>query len=482
MRSRSLIRTVPAKVAALLLLPATLMAADNDWEEKHVVVNAGKVVTVTGEEYAPGMIVITDGKVALVGSDLEYPPGAKVINARRETVMPGMVLARSRFGLPRYSRKGVQGDQRAASEVFLDQLDFTDLLQAGFTSVSFVPAGNGINGYAAGFRTAGPDEHRELGDMLYLDASLRWDSGGKGKSVLAGGLKKAKAEIEKVEKARKEWDEKQKKKAEEEAKKKKAGDQDKPAPKPKDDDNPEPKPKPKPQPKPGDSLAEGDDGGNGKDKPKPEGEKKEDEEEKFEPPKIDPKHQPLVDLIQKKEGASMMVRLDKASDLLHLVNVLESSDDYKDIAHSLFLGGFGRYSDFHYVVDQLGERKANILMRAGVYRIPYTTNRYNLMGMLAKAGCKLSALPVRDGRMPYLQLRHQVAQLVRVGLSREDALKSLTLHPAELIGLGKQLGSIEKNKDADLVFFDGDPLDPHSKVKRVMILGEIAWEADADDD
>ncbi|MCH7885065.1 MAG: S8 family serine peptidase [Planctomycetes bacterium] len=46
-------------------------------------------------------------------------------------------------------------------------------------------------------------------------------------------------------------------------------------------------------------------------------------------------------------------------------------------------------------------------------------------------------------------------------MSRESALKSLTLAPAEAIGLGDQIGSIEKEKAADLVFFDGDPIDPN---------------------
>ena len=71
-----------------------------------------------------------------------------------------------------------------------------------------------------------------------------------------------------------------------------------------------------------------------------------------------------------------------------------------------------------------------------------------------------------------------LAELVRSGLSREDALKSLTLHPARAIGLGDRLGSLEKDKDADLLFFNGDPLDPHTRIERVMILGEIVWTAD----
>ena len=71
--------------------------------------------------------------------------------------------------------------------------------------------------------------------------------------------------------------------------------------------------------------------------------------------------------------------------------------------------------------------------------------------------------------------------LVNSGLKKEDAYKTLTLHPARLLGLEERLGSIEKGRDADLVFFDGDPLDPHTTVQRVMILGKTVYNADEDE-
>ena len=40
-----------------------------------------------------------------------------------------------------------------------------------------------------------------------------------------------------------------------------------------------------------------------------------------------------------------------------------------------------------------------------------------------------------------------------------------------------RLGTIEKGKDADLVFLNGDPLATDTRVTRVMTFGEIAWEA-----
>jgi len=82
----------------------------------------------------------------------------------------------------------------------------------------------------------------------------------------------------------------------------------------------------------------------------------EDEEAaKFEPPPIDPKYQPLVDLLEEKDGARMMIRLGQSSDLLHLDNVLEA---YDDIPYTLHLDERGRSTSFHHVIDKLGDRKS----------------------------------------------------------------------------------------------------------------------------
>ncbi len=448
-------------VACVAAMAPMAQAGAEDGEPEYVVVKASRVITATGEMFEPGDVVIEDGKISLVGSSLEYPGSAKVIEAPGQTVMPGFVLARSRFGLPGYTRKGVHGDQNAADDVFLDLLPFDDLVQAGYTTVCFYPAGRGISGLACAYKTAGPSAQRRLGPSTYLEVATTFNASGKGKSLLRNALKKAKDEIEKVEKARKEWEEKREK-AKEEAEKK--DDSEKPDKEDKD--------------KNGKASRHHRSGrnGNGDEPENKEGSDQEEakKEETFEPPPIDPKHQPLVDLIQEKEGARMMIRLARASDLLHLDDVL---DPYEDLPHSLYVSRWGRTTDFHHVIDQLGERKAQIVIKPMIHRLPYTATRYNLMRRLARAGCELSTIPLRDSRRELMRTRQRLAEVVRAGLKREHALGSLTLHPARVIGQEKRLGSLEKGKDADLVFLNADPLDPHSSVVGVMIEGKMVWEA-----
>ncbi len=453
-----------AWLACVAVMPTAFAAGDG--ESTYVVVKAAHVITVSGEEFSPGIIVIEDGRISAVGSGLEYPASAKVIHAVRETVTPGLILPRARNGLPTYRRTGVHGDQQAASEVYLDERDFEDYLKAGYTSVGIVPDGEGIVGLASAYRTAGDDDARLLKADAYVYAIPDW--GSQGKANLRGAFKKAREEIEKVEKARKEWDEKKKKEAEEAKKKVEA-------------ETSEDKPKEGDEDKVALSVVDSLEPLNGEeekkidtDSPKPEEVAKE-KEAQFVPPKIDPKYQPLVDMIQHKDGARMLVRLERASDLLHMFDALEGFDDLDvDIEFS----NRRRSSDLHQVIEKIGEKKLRILLTPSINYQPHTTFRYNAAAQLAQAGAKLAFTVSRDIPRELRRGTQHIAELVRAGLPIADALRAVTLEPAMMMGVDKEVGSIEKDKSADLVFWDSDPLDPHGKVNRVMILGEIVWESD----
>lgn len=71
---------------------------------------------------------------------------------------------------------------------------------------------------------------------------------------------------------------------------------------------------------------------------------------------------------------------------------------------------------------------------------------------------------------------------VRGGMSREGALKSLTLAGAEMLGLQDRIGSLTVGKDADLIILDGDPLSVYTKVLETWVEGQLAFErANAED-
>lgn len=68
-------------------------------------------------------------------------------------------------------------------------------------------------------------------------------------------------------------------------------------------------------------------------------------------------------------------------------------------------------------------------------------------------------------------LPYQAATAVAFGLPYEEALKSVTLYPAQIWGVDQIMGSIDKGKSADLMITDGDPLEVKTQLKRLFIRG-----------
>ena len=191
----------------LLFTSAVMLHADEEVSGKITVIRAGKVITVSGKTYEPGMVILEDNKVRLVGTDLEYPKSARVIDARQETVMPGLVLPRTRYQLPSYSRGGLQAARRSTDEIIPSEIEFERFLKFGYTTVGFIPFGSGIPGAASAYRSGGADDQLLEAEAAYLRVSMVNPSSDR--RVLTSALKKAKEAIEKVKKARAKWEKKQ---------------------------------------------------------------------------------------------------------------------------------------------------------------------------------------------------------------------------------------------------------------------------------
>lgn len=105
------------------------------------------------------------------------------------------------------------------------------------------------------------------------------------------------------------------------------------------------------------------------------------------------------------------------------------------------------------------------------YDAPYT-----LPNDFYKAGVKIcfGTFDVEFARnVPF-----EAAQAVAFGLPKEEALKALTINSAQILGVGEQLGSIEKGKAADLFLADGDPLQASTNIKQMFIAGrEVSLES-----
>lgn len=102
---------------------------------------------------------------------------------------------------------------------------------------------------------------------------------------------------------------------------------------------------------------------------------------------------------------------------------------------------------------------------------------FRTAGDLAAAGVKIALASGAGGGFgpggPHgsRTTMYEAAMASAYGLSREDALKAMTIWPAEIFGVSDLLGTIEVGKIANLVITDGDPLEITSNVQRLIIAG-----------
>ena len=94
---------------------------------------------------------------------------------------------------------------------------------------------------------------------------------------------------------------------------------------------------------------------------------------------------------------------------------------------------------------------------------------YQAPGVLAKAGVPFA---FSSGGFQFSRdVPFQAGRAVAWGLSKDEAIKALTLDAARILGVDSQVGSIEAGKVANLVVISGDPLEVRSQIRHVVIAG-----------
>lgn len=125
------------------------------------------------------------------------------------------------------------------------------------------------------------------------------------------------------------------------------------------------------------------------------------------------------------------------------------------------------------ILDELA--KANVPLVIGPsmadhYKVEVRRRQFGAVAKAVKAGLTV-AITADHHVTPMKNLPVYAALAVREGLSNEDALKTMTINPAKILGIDDRLGSIERGKEADLIVWNGDPLDVRSKPEMVFFRG-----------
>ena len=96
---------------------------------------------------------------------------------------------------------------------------------------------------------------------------------------------------------------------------------------------------------------------------------------------------------------------------------------------------------------------------------------YANAGKLAKAGVRFAIANDGGAASNERNLPYQAASYAAFGLGAENALRAITLSPAEILGVADRLGSLDAGKDATLFVANGDALEDSTQVERVWVQG-----------
>ena len=160
-----------------------------------------------------------------------------------------------------------------------------------------------------------------------------------------------------------------------------------------------------------------------------------------------------------------------ADDVRQIKNAVEFAEEEN---LRMILAGSG---DVWRVADLLAAREIPVIL-TGVLALPSREDEpydtaYTTAAKLHEAGVKFcfagsaSSFAAANAR----NLPYHAGMAAAFGLPRSEALRALTLYPAQILGVDQNLGSIETGKAASLIITDGDPLEIRTRVEREFIDG-----------
>ena len=164
----------------------------------------------------------------------------------------------------------------------------------------------------------------------------------------------------------------------------------------------------------------------------------------------------------------LMVNADRASDIDAVLRLARETN-----VRVIIAGG----AESWMVADRLAA--ANVAVVVGpMNNIPtsFATlgQRQETPGLLQRAGVKVVLIANGSGGEEVFNVRnlkYDAGVAVSFGMTWDDALRAVTLTPAEVLGVASRLGSLQPGRDANIVVWTGDPFELSTRAERVLIRG-----------
>jgi imidazolonepropionase-like amidohydrolase len=181
----------------------------------------------------------------------------------------------------------------------------------------------------------------------------------------------------------------------------------------------------------------------------------------------------LEALVQVVEGRlPLMVNADRESDIDAVLRLARETNVKVIIA-----GGAESWK----MADKLAAAKVPVVVGSMV-NIPQSFaalgSRQDTPALLHRAGAKVVLIANGSGGEEVFNVRnlkYDAGVAVAYGLAWDDALRAITLTPAEVLGVANRVGSLQSGRDANIVVWSGDPFEFATRVEHVLIRGrEVA--------
>ena len=186
------------------------------------------------------------------------------------------------------------------------------------------------------------------------------------------------------------------------------------------------------------------------------------EDEDAEPPEFDAKLEALVPVVKGELPAHFHAH--RADDIATALRIGREFDLDTVIVHG---------TEGYLVKELLVQEQAPVITGPlfGDRSKPELGNqRLENTALLARAGVP-TAICTDHPENPIQYLPLGAALAAKAGMEPEEALKAITLRAAEIAGIADRVGSLTVGKDADIVVWDGDPLDMTSQTQMVFVSG-----------
>lgn len=187
------------------------------------------------------------------------------------------------------------------------------------------------------------------------------------------------------------------------------------------------------------------------------------EDDEVDEPEYDAKNEALLPLIKGEIPAHFHAH--RADDIFTAIRIAKEFGLKYKLVHC---------TEGHLISDELAEEKAeafigpNLSDRSKPELVQMT---FANAGILDKAGVLIS-ITTDHPVTPLKYLTICAALAVKEGLSKESAYRAMTINAAKILGVDDRIGSIKEGKDADLVIFNGDPLNIFTEATHVYIDGK----------